>query len=87
MDLGDAQGAADELASDLYSMRGDRYAQDELLGEVNADELKGVGADIQLNGWNPERGTWDDIQIVPGDGSGSIQIPVYDYGDPPPWSN
>jgi hypothetical protein len=85
MDSGDAQGAADELASDLYQMKGDRYAQDELLSEVNGDDFKGIGADIQLNYWDPDRGTWDDIEVVPNDGSPSIPVTAYDYDDPPPW--
>jgi hypothetical protein len=85
MDMGDAQGAADQLASDLYAMRGDRYAQDELLGEINRDEIKGIGADLVLRDWDPARGTWDDIQVVPNDGSPGIPITAYDYQDPTPW--
>jgi hypothetical protein len=83
--MGDAQGAADELAADLYQMKGDRYAQDELLSEVDSAETKGIGADIQLNSWDPDRGTWDDIEITPNDGSANIPITAYDYDDPAPW--
>ncbi len=85
MDAGNPQAAADELASDLYAMRGDRYSQDELLSAVNVDDRKGVGADIQLGNWNPDNGTWDNINIVPNDGTPAIPIPVYNFADPSPW--
>jgi hypothetical protein len=85
LDSGDAQGAADELAMDLYQMKGDRYAQDELLSEINSDDVKMVGADLRLDNWDPDRGTWDDIEIVPNDGSDSIPVTAYDYDDPPPY--
>jgi hypothetical protein len=45
-------------------MRGDIYAQDDLLNQVNAIERKGVGADLQLGNWDPIRGTWDNIAVV-----------------------
>lgn len=66
-------------------MRFDRYAQDELLNEVNDGEIKGIGADLYLGNWDPDRGTWDDIQIVPNDGTPSIPIRSYDEDDTPPW--
>ena len=85
LDLGDSQGAADELSMDLYQIKGDRYAQDELLNQIYSADRKGTGADLQLKNWDPDRGTWDDIQVVPDDGSQSIQINAYDYDDSPPW--
>lgn len=85
MDFGDTQGAADQLAMDLYQTRGDRYAQDQLLSEVARRDIKGFGGDLYLQNWNPDRGTWDDIYVVPSDGSNPISIPTYDYDDPEPW--
>jgi hypothetical protein len=58
-------------------MRGDIYAQDKLLSEVNQIEKKGVGADIRLNGWNADRGTWDDVEIVQ---PGQPSIPINVFG-------
>lgn len=66
-------------------MRGDRYAQDELLSEVSQYEAKGIGADLYLGNWDPARGTWDDIEVIPNDGSEAIPLQAYDDGDPAPW--
>ena len=77
MDQGNLQGAATELSQDLYAMRGDMYAQDQLLSEVNRFDRKGLGADIYMSNWDPARGTWDNIQLYePGIGS----IPINTYG-------
>jgi hypothetical protein len=70
---------------DLYQMKGDRFAQDELLNEISASEVKGIGADLYLGNWDPERGTWDDIRVIPNDGTESIPLEAYDYNDSPPW--
>lgn len=85
LDYGNAQGAADRLAMDLYQTKGDRYAQDHLLSEISRYESKGIGADLYLNNWNPVRGTWDTIDIVPNDGTPPIPMYTYDWNDPPPW--
>jgi len=79
--MGDAQGAADELAGDLYQMKGDRYAQDELLSEVDSDETKSVGADIQLNSWirREEPGMTLKLHQTT---LCNIPITAYDYNDP-----
>lgn len=77
--MGNAVGAADELSEDLYAMRGDMYAQDQLLSEVSRYDRKGLGADLSLRNWDPARGTWDNIEIVgPG---GVIPINTYGYDD------
>jgi hypothetical protein len=65
LDSGNATGAAQELNQDMFQMRGDIYAQDQLLNRVNLLETKGVGADLNLGNWNPLRGTWDSITITP----------------------
>lgn len=80
--MGNGALAAQELDEDLYNLRGDMYAQDELLSEVNQYERKGIGADIYLGNWNPARGTWDNIQVVQ-PGVGNYQIQTYDgWNDP-----
>jgi hypothetical protein len=62
-------------------MRGDLYAQDNLLNQVNQIEQKGVGADIQLGAWDPDRGTWDDVEITQ-PGAAPIQVSTFSgYGD------
>lgn len=68
-------GAAAELSEDLYNLRGDMYAQDQLLSQVNRFDRKGFGADISLGPWDPVRGTWDNVQIVSRNGS----IPIRTY--------
>ena len=81
LDSGQTSFATNELQNEMYWMRGDVYAQDELLSEVNAYDRKGVGADLYLNNWDPYRGTWDNIQIVPP----AYGEPVYGqpvYGQP-----
>ena len=81
LDTGNAQGAAVELREDLYALRGDMYAQDQLLDEVNRFENKGMGADLYLGNWDSGRGTWDNIQIYQ-PGYDSIPINSYDgYSD------
>ena len=62
-------------------MRGNRNAQDYLLDQVNRNEMKGVGADIMLNQWDANRGTWDDVEILPNNGAPPIQVYVYDYNN------
>jgi hypothetical protein len=76
MDTGNGPGAALELKEDLYAMRGDVYAQDELLNEVNALDRKGLGADLQLGAWDPSRGTWDQINVVQ-PGAPPIQVGIF----------
>lgn len=85
LDSADTQGAADELASDLYALKGDRYAQDDLLSAVYNSEQKSVGADLELNNWNQDNGTWDTVEVWPNNGSANITIPIYNYADPQPW--
>jgi hypothetical protein len=63
MDAGNGAAAALELKQDLYAMRGDLYAQDELISQVNQSERKGAGADIHLNAWNPGQGTWENVEV------------------------
>jgi hypothetical protein len=77
MDNGNAQGAASELSEDLYAMRGDMYAQDQLLNEVNSFDNKGIGGDLYLGNWDPQRGTWDNVQIYQ---PGGWSIPIQTYG-------
>jgi hypothetical protein len=70
----------------MFQMRGDIYAQNELLNQVNTLENKGVGADLNLGNWNPLRGTWDNITITPdpGDPITPVQsVDPYDrFGNP-----
>jgi len=62
-------------------MKGDMYAQDNLLNQVNQIEQKGVGADIQLGSWDPDRGTWDDVEITQ-PGVNPIPVSTFSgYGD------
>jgi hypothetical protein len=76
MDRGNLQGAAMELSEGLYAMRGDMYAQDQLLNSVNRMDRKGMGADLYLGNWDPMRGTWDNIQVYE-QGVGSVPIRTY----------
>ncbi len=77
MDMGNSDAAAINLREDLWNLRGDMYAQDQLLSEVNRYERKGIGADIYLGNWNPLRGTWDNINVVTPTGRA---IPINTYG-------
>jgi hypothetical protein len=43
--------------------------------------MKGYGADIMLRDWNPNRGTWDDIEVLPNNGTPPIQVYAYDWND------
>ncbi len=52
-----------ELREDLYALRGDIYAQDELLNSVYRSEA-GYGAGIVLNNWDPNLGTWGNIELT-----------------------
>ena len=82
LDSGNAQLAAQQLSNDLFEMRGDMYAQDQLL--ANTAEHPGIGAMLELNNWDPARGTWDDVEIQPAsnDPEPNIPIQVYNgYGD------
>jgi hypothetical protein len=64
LDSGKTAEAAQELKEDLYAMRGDLYGQDELLSQINSLDKKGSAADINLRAWSPERGTWDNMEVV-----------------------
>jgi len=80
LDSGKGAEAAKELSEDLFAMKGDLYAQDELLHEIDQLEKKTVGADLQLKQWDPNRGTWGDVEIVQ-TGSPPINIKVYGAND------
>jgi hypothetical protein len=63
LNQGDTQGAAQTLNIDLFNMRGDVYAQNELLSEVR-QEQSGQGAYLYLDNWDQSRGTWDTVEVV-----------------------
>ncbi|HEY9758396.1 MAG TPA: cell envelope integrity protein TolA [Oculatellaceae cyanobacterium] len=64
LNRGDTVNAAQYLNVDLFNMRGDVYAQNELLSEIR-QEQSGYGATLFLgNGWDPERGTWNTVEVV-----------------------
>jgi hypothetical protein len=69
--------AADQLNYDLYQLRGDIYAQDSLLSEVSKLAREGNGEQLQLSKWNPDRGTWDDIEITSRDGQPLVQLKTF----------
>lgn len=85
MDSGLNDAAAEQLKEDLYLLRGDMYAQDQLLYSINSKDLKGFGGDLVLDKWNPERGTWDDVRIRDNMGSPDIPVRTFGYDDPTPW--
>jgi len=62
LDAGDTRGAAAELNTDLWAMRGDIYGQNELLHEVQTQQ-SGEGAQLYLGQWDPMRGSWDTIEV------------------------
>ena len=74
----------------MQYMQGDVYAQDQLLSTINQYDQKGVGADLNLNNWDPIRGTWDSIQITQNYGQplypgqpGQVEAPPPPvYGEP-----
>lgn len=64
LNRGDTANAAQYLNVDLFNMRGDVYAQNELLSEIR-QEQSGYGATLFLgNGWDPDRGTWNTVEVV-----------------------
>jgi hypothetical protein len=69
----------------MFQMRGDIYAQDQLLSRVNQLEVKGVGADLNLGNWRPDLGTWENSVITPapGDPTPPLQVAPFDqFGNP-----
>jgi hypothetical protein len=56
--------AAEVLNQDLWTMKNDVYAQNELLSEINQEQNRQSGAYLYLNNWNPDRGTWDTVDVV-----------------------
>jgi hypothetical protein len=93
LNTGDAVNATNVLSNDLFQMRGDIYAQDELLSMVkNAEDFQNQvnpnpngSADLFLGNWDPGIGTWDNKEIdapgvPPGQGN---SVPTYDsFGNP-----
>jgi hypothetical protein len=74
--------AATELREDLWAMRGDMYAQNELLSNIYAMQSLGYGGNILLNNWDPAYGTWRNIEVCQ-PGMTPIPIETYPgYGDP-----
>ena len=63
LNSGDTRTGAGALNRDLWAMRGDIYAQNELLNEVK-QEVTGAGASLYLGNWDSIRGTWDNIEVV-----------------------
>lgn len=77
LDSGKAAEAAQELREDLFAMRGDLYGQDELISQVNKLDRKGSGADLNLKAWSPERGTWDNMEMIV---KGSMPNSIHTFG-------
>ncbi len=62
------QEAADQLEYDLYRLRGDIYAQDSLLNETSKLAAQNPnGEQLQLAQWDPNKGTWANIEITSAD--------------------
>lgn len=64
IEMGDGRRAMERLQDELYDLRYDRYAQNQLLREIS-EQLRRDGGYLNLDRWNPNRGTWDTIEIVP----------------------
>ena len=54
-----------ELNRELYDLRFDRYAQNQLLREISDNLRRDRGGWLNLDRWNSNTGTWDTIEIVP----------------------
>ncbi len=77
LDTGNGQLAARQLQADLIRLRPDRYAQNELLFQVNQLDRKGVGSDLVLGQWDPRIGGWDQGYIVQSRFSNGPVYPVW----------
>jgi hypothetical protein len=80
---GNANDAANVLNSDLFQMRGDIYAQDALLSQVqtaenslNQQNFNPDAATLNFGNWDPNIGTWDNKEI---DAPGMAAQPVQTY--------
>jgi hypothetical protein len=61
----------------MFQMRGDIYAQDQLMSRTTNFEVGGPGAaTLNLGNWNPILGTWDNSVITPAPGDPTPPIPV-----------
>jgi len=82
------------LNNDLFQMRGDIYAQDELINETKNQEnfqnqvnFNPNSADLFLGNWDPVIGTWDNMEIdaagVPPQQNLGNPVTTYDsFGNP-----
>ncbi len=65
IESGQCKEAMYRLNQQLYDLRYDRYAQNQLLREISDNLARNRGGYLNLDKWNPNRGTWDTIEIVP----------------------
>ncbi|MBX9694772.1 MAG: hypothetical protein K2Z81_20460, partial [Cyanobacteria bacterium] len=65
IETGNGREAMYELNRELYDLRYDRYAQNQLLREISDNLRRDRGGWLNLDRWNPNSGTWDTIEIVP----------------------
>lgn len=83
LDAGDSDAAATRLKSDLYALRGNLDAQNTLLDLVDQNDRKGAGTDLKLGAWNPDTGTYEEIEVLPAltDPGSGTPIDTYDKAD------
>jgi hypothetical protein len=77
LDTGNGMLAARRLQADLIRLRPDRYAQNELIFQVNQMDRKGFGSDLVLGRWNPLLGGWEQGYIVQSPFRRGPVYPVY----------
>lgn len=83
LDAGDSDAAATRLKSDLYALRGNLDAQNTLLDLVDQNDRKGAGTDLKLGVWNPDTGTYENIEVLPAltDPGNGTQIDTFEKSD------